>query len=160
MNSRYFTAIAALLVVLNLFLLITLVGRTRPEKSDPRVASEQNAGYEQSSKFTLYVGLADKDTGSQIIATRDAKTRLNAIAARHADGFTVVEGDGYWRDDSGVPVGERTLIYLFYDATDEQSAAVAGEMAAAMNQSAILIEKGGALRRFQEYPQPKSVANP
>lgn len=92
-------------------------------------------------RFTLYVGLNDKDAGGQLVATDAARERLNAVAAEYAGGFTVRHARGYWTNEAGKAEHEETLIYDFLDADAEQVAAIAAHMKMAMNQSAILVER-------------------
>lgn len=60
-------------------------------------------------KFTLYLGLNDKETKLQKIQTVEAfKIVSNLIAARF-DGGTIFEADGVYKHESGVLVIEKTL---------------------------------------------------
>ena len=60
-------------------------------------------------KFTLYLGLNDKDAKVQKIQTIEAfKIVSNLIAARF-DGGTIFEADGVYKHDNGAYVIEKTL---------------------------------------------------
>ena len=60
-------------------------------------------------KFTLYLGLNDKDSKMQKIQTVEAfKIVSNLIAARF-DGGTIFEADGVYKHDNGAYVIEKTL---------------------------------------------------
>lgn len=60
-------------------------------------------------KFTLYLGLNDKDSKQQKIATVEAfKIVSNLIAARF-EGGTIFEADGVYKHENGALVIEKTL---------------------------------------------------
>lgn len=60
-------------------------------------------------KFTLYLGLNDKETKQQKIATVEAfKIVSNLIAARF-EGGTIFEADGVYKHGNGALVIEKTL---------------------------------------------------
>lgn len=60
-------------------------------------------------KFTLYVGLNDKDTKLQKIGTLAARDIANNIITQETDGFTISEAQGYYRHEDGTITIENTL---------------------------------------------------
>lgn len=71
-------------------------------------------------KFTLYLGLNDKETKMQKIATVEAfKIVMNLVAKRFGGG-TIFEAQGIYKHDNGVVVTETTLRIelLFAEAQD------------------------------------------
>lgn len=73
-----------------------------------------------NKKFTLYLGLNDKDTKLQKYSTIEAyKIITNMIVARF-DGGTISEATGIYKHDNGTYVTETTLrIELLFVAKDE-----------------------------------------
>lgn len=60
-------------------------------------------------KFTLYVGLNDKNTKVQEIGTLDAYKMVQNIALQYFDGVTVSEAHGIYKHDDGTFVVENTF---------------------------------------------------
>lgn len=140
------------LVCCNILLLAGVAGFVGHAISNSRRQRLGNdAIFEPSSNFTLYVGLNDKDVYYQIIPTEEARNLLNAVAMKHVDGFTVRSARGFWKDGKDKPSSENTLIYDFVDASDEQIAAIVAGMLSVMNQSAILVEKTEIQRVFVSH---------
>lgn len=139
----------AALAAMNIALLAFLFWRPQPaaipEANEVRLHGKLLAA---GVRFTVYVGLNDKDAGEQIVTTSEAKARLNAIASKHVGGFTVRHAEGYWTNAAGEAENEETLVYDFLDATDAQVAAIVAQMKTAMNQEAILVERSGTTHVF------------
>jgi hypothetical protein len=95
----------------------------------------------ETVKYTLYIGLNDKDTYSQKISTREAEKKVNDIALKYVDGFTGCIGTGAFKDEKGMVTYENTLIYTFYSVTDEQMKRIMDEVLKELNQNAVLIDK-------------------
>jgi hypothetical protein len=60
-------------------------------------------------KFTLYLGLNDKDTKTQKIATLEAYKIVTNLLAADFGGGTIYEAQGIYRHDDGTIVTETTL---------------------------------------------------
>ncbi len=60
-------------------------------------------------KFTLYVGLNDKDTKMQKISTVEALKIATNICMKVTDGCTFYEADGVYKHEDGTYVVEKTL---------------------------------------------------
>lgn len=60
-------------------------------------------------KFTLYMGLNDKDSKVQKISTVEAYKMASQIIAKYVDGATIFEADGIYKHDDGTMVFEKTL---------------------------------------------------
>lgn len=153
MKTKFLIAAALALAALNICLIaLMLTGKAPPPAERMEGAAGNDAGFSAAHRYVLYIGMNDKDTGTQLVATEEARERLNAVAAKHADGFTVFRGNGYWKSGDNLD-REETLIYVFYDVEEDQMAPILREMLIAMNQSAILVEKGDALRTFHTARQ-------
>ena len=60
-------------------------------------------------KFTLYLGLNDKDTKQQKIAILEAYKIAMNIILKYTDGATIFEASGYYKHDNGSITIEKTL---------------------------------------------------
>ena len=60
-------------------------------------------------KFTLYLGLNDKDTKTQKISTLEAYKMVNTLLVNMTDGATIFEADGIYKHTDGTVVIEKTL---------------------------------------------------
>ena len=60
-------------------------------------------------KYTLYLGLNDKDSKVQEIATLEAYKMVNNLLMNLCDGATIFEADGLYKHESGEIVVEKTL---------------------------------------------------
>lgn len=74
-----------------------------------------------ASKFTLYLGLNDKDTKAQKIATVEAYKIVSNIIANRFDGGTIFEAVGIYKHGDGTLVKETTLRIelLYFEERDE-----------------------------------------
>ena len=97
-----------------------------------------------NEKYTLYLGLNDKDTYEQIISTEDALEKANEICARHAGGYTQLTARGGWTNDDGTMGHENTLVYIVYDISEDDLKAMLDEFLTEFNQSSVLVEKNQA----------------
>lgn len=61
------------------------------------------------NKFTLYLGLNDKDTKTQKISTIEAYKIVMNLLLNYTDGATVYEADGIYKHEDGTIVIEKTL---------------------------------------------------
>jgi len=96
---------------------------------------------EQAEKYTLYLGLNDKDTFDQKISTEDAIEKANKICSRHSGGYTQLTARGGWTNDDGTLGHENTLVYMIYDISESDLQAMLDEFLKEFNQSSVLVEK-------------------
>ena len=96
---------------------------------------------EPAEKYTLYLGLNDKDTFEQKISTEDAIEKANEICARHSGGYTQFTARGGWTNDDGTLGHENTLVYMIYDIQESDLQAMLDEFLKEFNQSSVLVEK-------------------
>ncbi len=99
---------------------------------------------EFSEKYTLYIGLNDKDSFEQVISTEDAIDKANLICAEHAGGYTQLVAKGGWTTDEGHLGHENTLVYIVYDISEEALKAMLDDLIKEFNQSSVLVEKNEA----------------
>jgi hypothetical protein len=95
----------------------------------------------EAVKYTLYIGLNDKDTYAQKISDIEAEKKVSAIALKYVDDFTQYRGKGAYKDEKGEITQENTLIFTFYSATDQQMKGIMDEVLKELNQNTVLIEK-------------------
>lgn len=138
MNAKkVFAAVIVLISVLNLAGMIGLYC-SRNDGSD---------GFD-TVEYTLYVGLNDKDTFKQEMTDDAAVTVIKSILAKYVDGYTLMNAQGVWADESGHEVNENTVV-CYINAADEAAVhSAADELIGALNQQAILIKKN---RTDSEY---------
>lgn len=60
-------------------------------------------------KFTLYLGLNDKDKKIQLINTVEAYKIVNNIITSYTDGATIFEANGIYKHENGTVTIEKTL---------------------------------------------------
>ena len=60
-------------------------------------------------KYTLYVGLNDKDSKIQKVSTLEAYKLINNLLMKYFDGATIYDAMGIYRHDNGEFVTENTL---------------------------------------------------
>jgi len=120
-------------------------GEAAPVPADEGTFSANMTSHD---KYIMYVGTNDKDTFGPVYPFDKAKELANNICARYTDGYTQIDAKGGWIDDNGMLTQEDTLIYIFYDATEEQLQNIMDELIALLHQSSILIEKQPALYSF------------
>ena len=96
---------------------------------------------EKGEKYTLYLGLNDKDTFEQKISTEDAIEKANKICAAHSGGYTLFTANGGWTNDDGTIGHENTLVYMIYDIGESDLRAMLDELLKEFNQSSVLVEK-------------------
>ncbi|HHU87291.1 MAG TPA: DUF3574 domain-containing protein [Peptococcaceae bacterium] len=101
-------------------------------------------------KYTLYIGLNDKNTYTQLLSTEDAVNRVADIALKYVDGFTQLSGKGAYKDEKGIITHENCLIFEFYDTNEEQIKAIMDEVLQELNQNSILIERQRVSYEFYE----------
>lgn len=92
-------------------------------------------------KFTLYVGLNDKDSKKQEIGTLDAYKMVRNAALQLFDGATISEADGIYKHDDGGFTVEKTLrIELLF--TDMQTVKqFAEQLKVLLNQESIALQR-------------------
>ena len=92
-------------------------------------------------KYTLYIGLNDKDTYQQEIPTETAEALVTEIALKYVDGFTMTRAKGVYTDELGVVTYENTLVCEFLYAGEEELTAIMDELLSVLNQNSILLER-------------------
>lgn len=112
--------------------------------------NDDSLQYNGTVKYTMYIGLNDQDTYTQLIPFEEAERKVSEIALKYVDGFTQTQAKGAYKDDEGIVTYENSLVYEFYATTDEQMKAVMNEVLKELNQHSILLEKQTVKNTFYE----------
>ena len=94
-----------------------------------------------NTKYSLYVGLNDKDTKQQEIMTLSAyKMISNIIASNEVTGFTIYEANGYYvHDDKSISIEKSLKIeIMFIDLEVVQN--IIKDIKKALNQESIILQ--------------------
>lgn len=104
-------------------------------------ANQTAAQNHDTVKYTIYVGLNDKDTYTQLTSYDEAAKKASEIALKYVDGFTMFSASGAYKDEKGIITHENSLVIEFYSITDQQIKHIMDEILMEFNQNAILMEK-------------------
>lgn len=91
-------------------------------------------------KFTLYLGLNDKYTKQQRIATVEAYKIIENIIKKNFDGATIYEARGIYKHDDGVVVIETCLRIEILFASQDEIKTLATQLKQIFNQESIAIQ--------------------
>lgn len=106
-------------------------------------------GSEKHVKYTMYVGLNDKDSNMQVFGHEEAKQAMFIIVKKYTGGATFQEAQGYWHDKETDNVyAENTLVCTFLDIEPEAVKSIMDEVLKIFNQSSILLETEEVRRVF------------
>lgn len=90
-------------------------------------------------KYTLYVGLNDKDSKIQEISTIDAyKIIVNVCKTSGLDGFTIGEATGFYVHENGEVVTEKSLRIEILFTTNEVIDAIIKDIKTILNQESVV----------------------
>ena len=73
---------------------------------------------------------------------------VNAICAKYVGGYTASDAKGGWVDETDTLTQENTLVYSFYEITEEQLVQVMDEILKQLNQNSILVERQEAVYTY------------
>lgn len=104
-------------------------------------AFAQPLKFESHTKYTLYIGLNDGNTGKPTFDLNDAGKVFRNIAGKFVDGYTLYHAEGFWHEGDKT-FGEKTLVCVIVDADEESVKRLMNEALKVFRQSSILIEKG------------------
>lgn len=101
-------------------------------------------------KYTMYIGLNDKDTYKQVMSDDEAEKLMSEICLKYVDGYTFSKRQGAYKNEKGVVTKENSLVFEFYDASDEKIRSIMDEALVKLHQNSILIEKTKVNYQFYE----------
>lgn len=91
-------------------------------------------------KFTLFVGLNDKDTKRQEISTDDALTFCHYMLLNHVDGATISDAKGIYKHDNGDIVTENTIRIELLFIDDETAKRIVEKLKNHFNQESVAVQ--------------------
>ena len=149
MNNRKILTFFVIDLILSVGIIIYLVaGQTGQTGELPGQETVLNQQMETGEKYILYIGTNDKDTYTQLIPTEEARGKVNAICAKYVGGYTVSDARGGWVDETDTLTQENTLVYSFYEVTEEQLRQIMDDVLKELNQNSILVEKQEAVYTY------------
>ncbi len=89
--------------------------------------------------FTLYVGLADADTGAQELSFDEAKALATPLVSATGEGYTVIEAQGGYTDDAGNLVENGTLVYTGVHAGEQEVLGLVDDLKAALHVESVYV---------------------
>ena len=96
-----------------------------------------------TEKYTLLVGLKDKDTKVQTIQTLEAYKVIMNVIKPYTEGATIYEAMGYYKHDDGTMVEEKSLHIdiLFFDDADanKKAHAIVDTIKTILNQESVAV---------------------
>lgn len=110
-----------------------------PDRAQLNILSN-NLSYYIMKKFTLYMGLNDKDAKVQVISTIEAYKVVSNIIAKDFGGGTIFEAQGIYKHDDGKIVFEKTLRIEILFAEEPQIKALVAELKKIFNQESIAVQ--------------------
>lgn len=98
-------------------------------------------GTERQTKYTLYVGMNDKDTNQPKYGLTEAKQVMFMIIRKYTGGCTFYEAEGCWYDnEKKTMLSENTLVCVLLDTEPQAVKNIMDEALKTFNQSSILLE--------------------
>lgn len=91
-------------------------------------------------KFTIYLGLNDKDTKTQKIATLEAYKVVTNLLAADFGGGTIYEARGIYKHEDGIVVIETTLRIEILFATRDQVLDLIATLKKLFNQESVALQ--------------------
>ena len=92
-------------------------------------------------KYTLYLGLNDKDKKVQIIGTLEAYKIATNILMQYTDGATIFEANGLYKHENGEFVVEKTLRIELLFVTEKQVQDIVKQLKVVFNQESVAVQK-------------------
>ena len=93
------------------------------------------------NKFTLYLGLNDKDKKIQLINTLEAYKICNNILMHYTDGATIFEANGIYKHDNGEFTIEKTLRIELLFVDKKTVVNIVEDLKKAFNQESIAVQE-------------------
>ena len=95
---------------------------------------------QQLNEYIMYVGTNDKETYQLEMPLEDARSIVhNTLMDHFADGFTMYDAKGVWRDENKVITLEYSFVCVIETTERAEVYKVADELREALNQNTILI---------------------
>lgn len=92
-------------------------------------------------KYTLYLGLNDKDKKVQLISTIECYKIATNILMQYTSGATIFEANGIYKHDNGEFVVEKTLRIELLFVTEKQVQDIVKQLKVVFNQESVAVQK-------------------
>ena len=99
-------------------------------------------------KFSLFVGLNDKDTKKQRISTIEAYKIIENVLIEKVGGGSIFERRGIHKHESGEVVIESTLNIELYGIEENQAIEIISILKIALNQESIILQTENVNSKF------------
>jgi|GEM_PF-980328 len=152
--NHYISVMLCVVILLTTAFLFTGCTTLDMQKQDDAINQSEVLFNEKGTKYTMYIGLNDKETYEQIVSNEEAERIVTEIALNHVGGFTLTQGKGAYKDEDDVITYENSLIVAFSDASEDQMKAIMDDILVSLNQNAVLIEKKETVYTFYEGETP------
>ena len=93
------------------------------------------------SKYTLYVGLNDKDTHEQRLIMDRVVSLVIWASNGYKSPITGQSGFGTYYSESGEQVNEKSIVITLVDVSEELAHEIAADLCAFLNQSEVMITR-------------------
>lgn len=90
------------------------------------------------TKYTLYIGLNDKDTLKQKIDTEEAVNIVSNVFCGYSDGCTIYRATGYYKNEAGEDTIENTLKVEVFDIAEDKLHMACRVLKLMLNQESIV----------------------
>ena len=108
-----------------------------------------------ATEYVMYVGTNDKETYKLEMPIEEAKNIVyNTMMDHFADGFTMYDANGVWRDENKVVTLEYSFVCVVENAPKSEVFKAADELIVKLNQNTILITSN-ALNAIDFYTGAK-----
>lgn len=91
-------------------------------------------------KYTLYVGLNDKDTKTQKIDTLEAYKTVSNLLVSTVGGGTIYQAQGIYKHDNGDIVIENTLRIEIIEASEKDIDYIIKTLKIVLNQESVILQ--------------------
>ena len=92
-------------------------------------------------KFTLYLGLNDKDSKHQEVSTLEAYKIVSNLISSDFDGGTIFEAKGIYKHENGTIVTETTLRIELLFAERDKVRELCGTLKKLFNQESVAVQE-------------------
>ena len=96
-----------------------------------------------TEKYTLLIGLNDKDTKTQLVNTLEAYKMIMNVIKNYTDGATIYEAFGYYKHENGAMVEEKSLHVeiLYFDDSEakEKTKQIVKTIKTILNQETVAV---------------------
>ena len=101
-----------------------------------------------TKKFTLSIGLNDKDTKNQRLSTLEAYKLIENVIIEKVGGGSIFEGRGIYKHDNGEIVIENSLAVELYGCNEADCIEIINVLKVSLNQESIILTTEAVNSKF------------